>query len=141
MKIFLDTSSLIKLYFFEDGTIALENFISDNKIDFIFLSKISLLEFESTWWKKVRTKELIESEVKTALEAFEIDKNKFIFIPISNNILRNAQHLLSKYGLDGLRTLDSIQLSCCLEIRSETDKYFTADKLLLNIFEKENLPT
>ena len=48
MKIFLDTSSLIKLYFFEDGTIALENFISDNKIDFIFLSKISLLEFEST---------------------------------------------------------------------------------------------
>ena len=48
MKIFLDTSSLIKLYFFEDGTIALENFISNNRIDFIFLSKISLLEFEST---------------------------------------------------------------------------------------------
>lgn len=141
MKIFLDTSSLIKLYFFEDGTIALENFISDNKIDFILLSKISLLEFESTLLKKVRTQELIESEVKTALEAFEIDKNKFIFIPISNNILRNAQHLISKYGLDGLRTLDSIQLSCCLEIRSETDKYFTADKLLINIFEKENLPT
>lgn len=99
------------------------------------------MEFESTLLKKVRTQELIESEVKTALEAFEIDKNKFIFIPISNNILRNAQHLISKYGLDGLRTLDSIQLSCCLEIRSETDKYFTADKLLINIFEKENLPT
>ena len=141
MKIFLDTSSLIKLYFFEDGTIALENFISNNRIDFIFLSKISLLEFESTLWKKVRTKELLEGEVKTALQAFEIDKNKFIFIPITNSILKNAQRLLSKYGLDGLRTLDSIQLSCCLEIKNETDKYFTADKLLLNIFEKENLPT
>ena len=141
MTIFLDTSSLIKLYFFEDGTIALENFISNNRIDFIYLSKISLLEFESTLWKKVRTKELSEGEVKTALQAFEIDKNKFIFIPIINSILKNAQRLLSKYGLDGLRTLDSIQLSCCLEIKNETDKYFTADKLLLNIFEKENLPT
>ena len=141
MKIFLDTSSLIKLYFFEDGTIALENFIANNRIDFIYLSKISLLEFESTLWKKVRTKELLEGEVKTALEAFEIDKNKFVFIPITNSILKNAQHLLSKYGFYGLRTLDSIQLSCCLEIKNETDKYFTADKLLLNIFEKENLPT
>ena len=141
MTIFLDTSSLIKLYFFEDGTIALENFISDNRIDFIFLSKISLLEFESALWKKVRTKELLEGEVKTALEAFDIDKNKFIFIPITNSILKNAQRLLSKYGLDGLRTLDSIQLSCCLEIKNKTDKYFNADKLLLSIFEKENLPT
>ena len=99
------------------------------------------MEFESTLWKKVRIKELSEIEVQTAIQAFEIDKNKFIFIPITNIILKNAQHLLSKYCLHGLRTLDSIQLSCCLEIKNETDKYFTADKLLLNIFEKENLPT
>ena len=140
MNIFLDTSSLIKLYFFEDGTTSLESFISNNKIEFIFLSEISILEFESTLWKKVRMKELIEEKAKISIEAFEIDKNKFKFIPINNTVLKNARSLISKYGLDGLRTLDSIQLSCCIEVKESVAKYFTADNLLLNIFEKENLP-
>ncbi len=141
MTIFLDTSSLIKLYFFEDGTISLESFLSKNKIEIIFLSEISMIEFESTLWKKVRMKELLEENVKASIEAFEIDKNKFKFIPINNIVLKNARKLISKYGLDGLRTLDSIQLSCCIEVKESVNKYFTSDKLLQTIFEKENLPT
>lgn len=56
-------------------------------------------------------------------------------------MLTRAKLLVNKYGQDGLRTLDSIQLSCCIEVKDLVDKYFTADKLLLNIFEKEQLPT
>jgi PIN domain nuclease of toxin-antitoxin system len=43
MNIFLDTSTLIKLYFFEEGTLSLETFLSDNDINFIFLSEIAKL--------------------------------------------------------------------------------------------------
>ena len=100
-----------------------------------------MLEFESTLWKKVRMKELVIENVKASIEAFGIDKNKFRFIPINNTVLKNARTLISKYGLDGLRTLDSIQLSCCIEVKESVNKYFTSDKLLQTIFEKENLPT
>jgi uncharacterized protein len=140
MNIFLDTSTLIKLYFFEEGTVALETFLSKNDINFIFLSEIAKLEFESTLWKKVRTKELEEKNALASIEAFDNDKSKFKFIPINNSILLTAKALISKYGKNGLRTLDSIQLSSCIEVKDLTDRYFTSDKTLLNIFIQEELP-
>jgi predicted nucleic acid-binding protein len=41
----------------------------------------------------------------------------------------------------GLRTLDAIQLASAIEVKEVVDKYFTSDKLLISLFEKENLPT
>ena len=58
MKIFLDTSSLFKLCNQETGTEELESFFLKLKITHIYLSEISKLEFTSTIWKKVRTKEI-----------------------------------------------------------------------------------
>ncbi len=74
------------------------------------------------------------------IHRFEKDENSYTFIPIDIVILQRARHLLTKYGLDGLRTLDSIQFSSCIEIKDECNKYFTADKLLLTLFLKETLP-
>jgi uncharacterized protein len=54
MKIFLDTSSLFKLYHKEDGTEIIEQVFNDNKITAVFLSEIAKIEFASTVWKKVR---------------------------------------------------------------------------------------
>ena len=58
MKIFLDTSSLFKLYHREVGTDELENLFSQVKITHVFLSEIAKIEFTSTIWKKVRTKQI-----------------------------------------------------------------------------------
>ena len=60
MTIFLDTCSLVKLYHKEVGTEELEKMFSEMQITKIFLSEISKIEFTSTIWKKVRTKEIIE---------------------------------------------------------------------------------
>jgi PIN domain nuclease of toxin-antitoxin system len=56
MKIFLDTSSLFKLYHQETGTQELEKIFELAKITHIFLSEITKLEFSSTVWKKVRNR-------------------------------------------------------------------------------------
>jgi len=141
MKIFLDTSILFKLYYLEAGSAEIKDFIIKNTTSIIFIAEISRLEFISTVWKKVRTKQIEINDADTIISNFEKDEYRYSFVKSDDIIINRAKQLLSKYGLDGLRTLDSIQLSCCLEIRSETDKYFTADKLLINIFEKENLPT
>ena len=141
MKIFLDTSSLIKFYHKEVETAELERVFSTVKITEIFLSEISKIEFTSAIWKKVRTKEITQSEAQTTLNLFEADFKKYSFVVIDSIIIEQARLLASKYGIQGLRTLDSIQLSASVSLFQQVDVFFTADKLLKSLFEAEGLPT
>ncbi len=141
MKIFLDTSSLFKLYHEEEGTVELENVFSQEKVTGIFLSEIAKVEFTSTIWKKVRTKEITVEQAEVTLELFASDLAKYNFVTTDSLVLERARNLTTKYGIEGLRTLDSIQLSTCIELAKQADVFYTADKLLKAIIEKEGLPT
>ena len=141
MKIFLDTSSLFKLYHQEEGTEELEAIFTKVKITHIFLSEISKVEFTSTIWKKVRTKEITESEARETLTLFENDFSKYNFVATDSLIIEQARNLTTQYGIEGLRTLDSIQLSTCIELENQVDVFFTVDKLLKRLIELEGLPT
>ena len=141
MKIFFDTSSLFKLYHEEEGTEELEKVFSQAKITEIFLSEIAKVEFTSTIWKKVRTKEITVEQAETTLDLFENDFAKYNFVTTDSLILERARNLTTKYGVEGLRTLDSIQLSTCIELAKQADVFYTADKLLKTLVEKEGLPT
>lgn len=141
MKIFLDTSSLFKLYHKEVDTVELETLFSKAKITTIFLSEITKIEFASTIWKKVRTKEISELEARTTLDLFESDLKKYTFVATDSIIIEQAKNLISKYGSQGLRSLDSIQLSTSVSLFKQADVFFTADKLLKFLFQSEGLPT
>ena len=141
MKIFLDTSSLFKLYHQELGTEELESVFSQVKITHIFLSEITKVEFTSTVWKKVRTKEITSKQAETTLELFESDFEKYNFVATDSLILEQARNLTTKYGLDGLRTLDSIQLSTCILLVKQADIFFTSDILLKTLIQAEGLRT
>ncbi len=62
MRIYLDTSSLIKLYHTESGTEELDGIFESNQVQEVFVSSLTKVEFNSALWKKVRTKDLIEIE-------------------------------------------------------------------------------
>lgn len=141
MKIFLDTSSLFKLYHRESDTSNLERELSTIKISGIYLSEITKVEFTSTMWKKVRTKDITESEARKTLELFDFDFEKYNFVTTTSIIIEQARHLISKYGTQGLRTLDSIQLSTAVSIFGQAEIFFTADILLKSLFVEERLPT
>lgn len=141
MKIFLDTSSLFKLYHKEDGTLLLEKIFSSIKITEVFLSEISKIEFSSTIWKKIRTKEITKSEGLVTLDLFESDVSTYTFIATNTIILEKARMLITKYGIKGLRTLDSIQLSTCVTLSEKVNAFLTDDKLLKSFLKEENLPT
>lgn len=140
MKIFLDTSSLFKLYHKEENTILIENIFTENKLTSVYLSEITKVEFASAVWKKVRTKEISESAALTTLELFETDINKYSFITADSIIIEQARKLLTKYGNKGLRTLDSIQLSSAMILGDEVELFVTSDTLLKSFFEEERLP-
>jgi len=141
MKIFLDTSALFKLYHQETGTEELEDVFVKSKITHIYLSELSKVEFTSTVWKKVRTQEVTTEQARITILHFENDFEKYSFIATDSLILEQARNLTMKYGIDGLRTLDGIQLSTCILLANQVDIFFTADKLLKSLIDKEGLKT
>ena len=57
----------------------------------------------------------------------------------NNEIVETASFFLDKYGVKGLRTLDSIQLACAVSLKNSVDLFITSDNILLDIFNKEGL--
>ena len=140
MKIFLDTSSLFKLYYKEADTPVIENIFRTNKIDEIFISELTVIEFASTVWKKIRTREITDVQAKSITKAFEKDAGKYSMVHISNAIIEEAKMLMANYGLQGLRTLDSIQFAVARALITTADLFITSDTLLQSFFIQEGLP-
>jgi predicted nucleic acid-binding protein len=140
MKVYLDTCALFKLYHNETGTEEIENIFIQNKISGIFLSEISKIEFASTVWKKVRMKDITEVQANTLIELFENDLSKFTFIQVDNIIIELSKYFISKHGREGLRTLDSIQLSTSVMLKERIDLFKTTDNLLNKFLSAEGLP-
>jgi len=137
--IFLDTSSLLKLYHNEIGTEELLNVLSYD-VEEIHLSELAILEFCSAIWKKTRTSEVKNETANQIIKCFEQDFTKFQWITVNYNIIKQAQELLMKYGSAGLRTLDAIQLACAMTLKDKSNiSFITADKLLHIFFKKEEL--
>ena len=141
MKIFLDTSSLFKLYHKETDTELIENVFIENNLTSIFLSELAKIEFASTVWKKTRTQEISSTQAEEIILLFENDFGKYSFVPIDNGITEQARILIGKYGKLGLRTLDSIQLSTSVSLKQQADLFITTDKLLDSFLKLEKLPT
>lgn len=57
----------------------------------------------------MRTKEITELEAQTTLDLFESDYGKYTFIATDSIVIEQARILISKYGMQGLRTLGSLQ--------------------------------
>jgi len=132
MIAFLDTSTLVKLYHKELNSSKI--MVSLGKIDNIYLSELSKIEFRSALWKKVRTKEIENNRAKTVISLFEADVDKFKWVNINSNLINKASNLLYRFGESGLRTLDSIQLATALTLKNRACLYYTEDKLLKKIF-------
>jgi predicted nucleic acid-binding protein len=140
MKAFLDTSALLKLYHSEKSSERLQEILSID-VEAMYLSEIAKIEFLSAIWKKIRQKDLTKEIGNAVISCFEEDFEKFQWIPLNSDIIKSASDLLKKYGDDGLRTLDSVQLACAVKLRNDNCSFFTSDKLLQKLFEKENLNT
>ena len=141
MKVFLDTSSLFKLYHQEVDSGSVESIFTDFNLTEVFLSELSKIEFASTVWKKVRKQDIIELQAKATIDAFVDDYSKYTFVQIDNIIIEQAKRMITKYGRQGLRTLDSIQLSSAIMLKGQADLFLSSDKLLDAFFKLESLPT
>lgn len=140
MKLFLDTSTLFKLYHFEKDTEIILSAFKKYKIEAIFLSEITKIEFDSVVWKKCRKQEISAEKVKIVIKNFEKDWTYYHFVNDNKSLKKSARNLITKYGTKGLRTLDSIQLASAIAVKNIADLFLTSDTLLKDFFISENLP-
>jgi len=141
MKIFLDTSSLIKLYHEEIGSEYLDSLFENQNIAEIFLSEISKVEYKSAIFKKQRMKELDIEASESLINSFVQDYFKYSFIKLTSNLLESASFQIEKYGNFGLRTLDAIQLASVLEVKNEIRLAISDDNLLNKFCDFEGIAT
>jgi len=136
-NIFLDTSSLLKLYHREEGTGEMVNLVKASNE--VYLSNIAIVEFYSSVWKNIRMGWLSEKDGENLIGYFEDDKDLYRWTPINKPIINLALYFLNKYGKEGLRTLDAIQLSTAVKLKGKTELFYTHDNLLRTCFKKEGL--
>ncbi|AUD04507.1 type II toxin-antitoxin system VapC family toxin [Spirosoma pollinicola] len=140
MNIFLDTSSLFKLYFQENGSTELEQLFESQSIEQIYLSGLATIEFRSIVWRKVRMNEITAQNATLLLDAFDNDCSVYTLVLTDDSLLKLSRQLLDKYGQRGLRSLDAIQLASAISIKHDVQLFKTADDLLNTFFIVESLP-
>lgn len=137
MILFLDTSSLIKLYHEEADSEMMDNLVSSATK--IYLSELTVLEFRSAIWKKFRTKEITEVIANGLITEFQNDYAEYSWIALDSDLISLAKNLLMTHGGQGLRALDSIQFASALTLKDKNCQFITFDKMLNEIFKKEKL--
>jgi predicted nucleic acid-binding protein len=141
----LDTSALAKLYHLESGSEFMEILLARPNLRCI-VSRLSLVEIESVFVKKVLTGELDHAGLLMSRRRLQADISHSrieIGSPIDNRHYRSARQLLIAYGAThGLRTLDSIQLEIALELHKlgEISAFVTADRRLKQISDASGCP-
>ena len=137
---FLDTSALVKRYHLELGTEIVDAVFAENSSTKM-ISDLGVIEFYSTFAKKVRTGELSDAAFHSAIRllAQDFQDNVVEITSITDADKRSAGMLIEKYGLSqNLRTLDALQLAVMTRLGPQTiTRILCADRVFVSIIEQE----
>jgi predicted nucleic acid-binding protein len=117
---FLDTSALAKRYHQENGSGFVDR-LFEQAGSHSWISHLSIVAFESVLAIKTRTKEIDPPALEVARRRFRANlaqRRLLVGPPVHEIHFHSVRRLLSQYGvMDGLRTLDALQLAVALELQ------------------------
>ena len=134
MRLFFDTSALIKKYVTEDGSEKVDALM--NKAESIIVSVITAIEAHFTFKRLLIENAIDESDYQTLINEFEIDYPYYSHVVFDELISSNAKSLIDKYQL---KTLDSIQLGTAVLLKDEIDYFVVCDSKLVKAGKKDRL--
>ena len=130
MTLYLDTSSLVKLYVVEPGTEAVRRLVDDARI--VATSLIAYPETRAALARRRRERALSPTAFRTAKHAFEADWRKYFAVDVSAPLCREAGELAERYRLRGY---DSVHLASFAELARQAgarETYFSSFDDALN---------
>ncbi len=137
MIVYLDTSSLVKLYVEEIDSEKIKNFAHNAAV--VSTSKIAYAEARAAFVKKQKERGFSPKDLKKIVEDFNRDWESYFVIEITDGLIRFAGDMAEKYILRGF---DSIHLSSAIHLKNRTssDVHFSSFDTRLNLSaEKEGI--
>lgn len=122
MIYFFDTSALIKRYVQEKGSNIVDHLM--DSADEIFISAITRIESISAARRLLEERSLSKSDFSIFKDNLASDFPFFTVVEFSEYIEKKAIELIEKHQI---KTLDAIQLACCLAAREDIDHLVTSD--------------
>jgi predicted nucleic acid-binding protein len=130
MILYVDTSSLIKLYIEEAGSSDVQQLVSGATT--VVTSSIAYVEARATLVRHRRAGALTSRTFDVAKELLEHDWSTFVAVGVTSELFRAAGDLAERHHL---RALDAIHLASFAEIlqrRTDDDVYFSSFDEKLN---------
>jgi predicted nucleic acid-binding protein len=132
--LYLDTSSLLKLYLDESGTEEVQSRLQ--RADVVATSVIAYPESHAALARRHREGTLTKSEFKTVVEKFRDTWPRFLAVILSAPVYVRAGTLAVTHGLRGM---DGIHLASCVELLGDGDRveFLAHDLRLMRAATKE----
>ena len=111
MTVYLDTSSLVKLYVAEPGSDVVRGLVTQASV--VATSGIAYPETRAALARRRRERALTVAAFTRAKGAFEDDWTKYLAVEVSASVCREAGELAERYRLRGY---DAVHLASYLEI-------------------------
>jgi predicted nucleic acid-binding protein len=114
VTLYLDTSSLVKLYVAELGSDAVRNMVEAATI--VATSSIAYTETRAAMARRRRERALASTAFASAKKAFEADWPKYLSIEVTSALCRQASDFAEQYRL---RAYGSMHLAAFAEVARE----------------------
>jgi predicted nucleic acid-binding protein len=114
MTLYLDTSSLVKLYVSEPGSDAVRKLVDAATV--VATSSVAYTETRAALARRRRERALLPAAFRSAKEAFEAEWSKYLTVAVTLTLSREAGEFAERYRL---RAYDSVHLAAFAEIARE----------------------
>jgi predicted nucleic acid-binding protein len=137
MIVYLDTSSLVKLYVEEIDSEKIRDYVHNAAT--VSTSRIAYAEARAAFAKKQKEEEFSLKVLRKIVEDFNRDWESYFVIEITDGLIRFAGDIAEKYLLRGF---DSIHLASAIHLKNKIDSaiYFSSyDTRMNQAAEKEGI--
>ncbi len=106
MKLYLDTSALVKLYVEEEGSSAVRQGV--DQADLVVTSMLAYVEARAAFARRRHEGKFSLAEYRRMLLGFEADWEHYVILDVTDSLVRKAAHLAEAHRL---RAYDAIHLA------------------------------
>ena len=117
MILYMDTSSLVKLYVPEMETAAVKRLV--NAAEVVATSSLAYVEARAAFARKRREHDVSVRDYRDLLQDFDHDWESYLIVDVSSVLVKLAGRLAEKHALRGY---DAVHLASAVTIRREGDR-------------------
>jgi predicted nucleic acid-binding protein len=137
LRLYLDTSALVKLYVEEDGSSLVRKWIGDT--DTVATSIIAYVEARAAFARRRREKRISSAAHAGIVKDFEADWDRYVVLEATQPLIKQAGKLAETHALRGYDAIHLVSAKIFREKLSEPVYFASSDARLVLAARKEGL--